>query len=306
MPFGWYAGSRSSASASTAPVSSCSATGRRSSSIPQRKPPGKESAMRLEAVFFDVDYTLYDMAQYVRGALLNVAQDLAGTCSGDWETLFVSLWEKWREVGSDYGHLFDDWLRSHGLFAESRLRACIDVYHAHQPALCLYPGVDDLLLDLRSRYRVGVITDGNLQGQRAKVDALDLGGKVDVIVYSAALSSSKPDASIFRYGLRVAGVAPERSVYVGDHPIRDIAGARRAGSLGVRVVTGEFSDLPDEPELGPTYRVDDLWPLPQVLAELETRDGGNGALSGIGIPLASRDRREDGDARSRAGRRPSD
>src|SRR5262245_10699324 len=306
MRFGWYVANRCSASASTAPVSSCSAIGLRSSSIRQRKPRGTESAMRVEAVFFDVDYTLYDMTQYVRGALAGVAQGVASSCSRDWETLFASLWGRWRAVGSDYGHLFDDWLRSHGLFAESRLRACIDVYHAHQPALSVYPGVDELLVDLRSRYCVGVITDGNLQRQRAKVDALDLGGKVDVIVYSAALSSSKPDASIFRYGLRVAGVAPERSVYVGDHPIRDIAGARRAGMLGVRVLTGEFSDLPDDPELGPTYRVDDLWHLPQVLAELETRDGGNGALSGIGIPLASRDRREDGDARSRAGRRPSD
>ena len=260
--------------------------------------------MRLEAVFFDVDYTLYDMAQYVRGALSNVAQDVAGSCSGDWETLFASLWGKWREVGSEYGHLFDDWLRSHGLFAESRLRACIDVYHAHQPALSLYPGVDELLVDLRSRYRVGVITDGNLQRQRAKVDALDLEGKVDLIVYSAALSSSKPDAGIFRHGLRLAGVAAERSVYVGDHPIRDIAGARRADMLSVRVLTGEFSHLPDDPELRPTYRVDELWHLPQVLAELETLDGGNAALSEIGILPGSRDRREDGDAGSRGGRRP--
>jgi len=260
--------------------------------------------MRVEAVFFDVDYTLYDMTQYVRGALSNVAQTVADSCSADWETLFASLWRKWREVGTEYGHLFDDWLRSHGLFAESRLRACIDVYHAHQPALSLYPGVDELLFDLRSRYRVGVITDGNLQGQRAKVDALDLEGKVDLIVYSAALSSSKPDAGIFRHVLSLAGVAPERSVYVGDHPIRDIAGARRAGMLSVRVLTGEFSDLPDDPELRPTYRVHDLWHLPQALAELETLPGGNSAMSEVGNPAVSRDRREDGDARSRDGRRP--
>ena len=262
--------------------------------------------MRVEAVFFDVDYTLYDMAQYVRGALSNVAQDVAATCSGDRETLFASLWGKWREVGSEYGHLFDDWLRSHGLLTESRLRACLEVYHAHQPALSLYPGVDELLVDLRSRYRVGVITDGNLQRQRAKVDALDLEGKVDLIVYSAALSLSKPDVGIFRYGLRLAGVAPDRSVYVGDHPIRDIAGARRAGMLGVRVLTGEFSHLPDDPELRPTYRVDDLWHLPQALAKLETLDRGNAALSEIGISPASPDRREDGDAGSPDGRRPCD
>src|SRR5262249_57991403 len=151
MRFGWCAASRSSASATIAPVSSCSAIGRRFSSIPQRRPAGTESVMRVEAVFFDVDYTLYDMAQYVRGALSNVARDVAASCSGDWETLFASLWGKWREVGSEYGHLFDDWLRSHGLFAESRLRDCIDVYHAHRTALSLYPGVDEPLLDLPSR-----------------------------------------------------------------------------------------------------------------------------------------------------------
>jgi putative hydrolase of the HAD superfamily len=262
--------------------------------------------MRVEAVFFDVDYTLYDMGQYVRGALLTVAQDVARACSGNCETLFASLWWRWREVGSEYGHLFDDWLHSHGLFAESRLRACVDVYHAHQPTLSLYPGADELLIDLRSRYRVGVITDGNLQMQRSKVDALDLEGKVDLIVYSAALSLSKPDAGIFRHSLRLAGVAPERSVYVGDHPTRDIAGARRAGMLGVRVLTGEFRHLPDDPGLRPVYRLDDLWHLPEVLAELEGLDGGNAARNETGIPPALPDRREDGDTGSRDGRRPRD
>ena len=45
------------------------------------------------------------------------------------------------------------------------------------------------------------------------------------------------------------------AVYVGDHPVKDIAGARRAGLKTVRLLRGEFRYMPDDPVFPPHRRI---------------------------------------------------
>src|SRR5258705_404491 len=99
----------------------------------------------IKAVFFDLDYTLYDMEQYLRGAYRDVARSIAEAVSGDADSLLRSLWAVWRRVGSDYGRLFDDWLVENGLFSQSMLQRCIATFHAHRPSLSTYPGLEATL-----------------------------------------------------------------------------------------------------------------------------------------------------------------
>ncbi len=225
--------------------------------------------MPVECVFFDLDYTLYDMQQYLRGAFRDVAQHVASRGGDDAEPLFASLWRRWRQVGSGYGRLFDDWLEAEGRTSQPLLDACLAVYRAHAPTLRLYPGAEALLTGLRRRYRLGLISDGHLHMQQSKLEALGLARGFDVIVYTAALGASKPDPAVFREALRRAGVAAERAVHVGDHPTRDVAGARRVGMRGVRVLTGEYRELPDDPELPPNAHVERLAELCGWLAAAE-------------------------------------
>jgi putative hydrolase of the HAD superfamily len=64
------------------------------------------------------------------------------------------------------------------------------------------------------------------------VDVLDRGGLAplfDGIVTSAQVGARKPEAAIFQCALRVAQIAPERAVHVGDSLLEDVEGARAAG-----------------------------------------------------------------------------
>jgi len=222
--------------------------------------------MMLRAVFFDLDYTLYDPWQYVGGALAQVATGVAQELSCADRPLAATLVEAWRTLGSDHDRLFDRWLEGHGLCSRERVEKCIGIFHAHRPAQMVpYRGVATMLRALQRQQRLGMVTDGEPRMQRAKLAALGLASCFEVIVYAGELSREKPHPEVFRRALETLGVRPEASVFVGDHPVRDIMGARRVGMRAIRVLTGEFRQLPDDPRWGPDHRLENLTDLPAVL-----------------------------------------
>jgi putative hydrolase of the HAD superfamily len=222
--------------------------------------------MRTRAVFFDLDYTLYDQWQYVAGALAQVASAFARELPPRPEAPADVLVRAWRTLGPDHDRLFDTWLEAHGLLSRERVQTCVAVFHAYRPArLTPYRGVTTIMRALKGRQRLGMITDGEPHMQRTKVAALGLAGWFDVIVYSGELARAKPDPEVFHQALQALDVRPEESVFVGDHPVRDIMGSRRIGMRAIRVLTGEFRHLPDDPRWGPNRRVQSFGELPAVL-----------------------------------------
>jgi putative hydrolase of the HAD superfamily len=51
----------------------------------------------------------------------------------------------------------------------------------------------------------------------------------DAILISAERGARKPDPAIFRLAAQELGVEPSSGWHVGDHPVNDIEGSRRAG-----------------------------------------------------------------------------
>lgn len=81
--------------------------------------------------------------------------------------------------------------------------------------------------------RLGIVTNGDGQQQRAKVAALALDVRFDVIVVSSEVGFPKPDPRIFDAAARGLGLRPERCLFIGDREDVDAIGARDAGMHGV-------------------------------------------------------------------------
>ena len=81
---------------------------------------------------------------------------------------------------------------------------------------------------LSHRYRLGVVSNfyGNLV---AVCREAGIGSFLSAAVDSAVVGRSKPHAAIFRAALERLQVDASESVFVGDSPERDMAGARRVG-----------------------------------------------------------------------------
>ena len=81
--------------------------------------------------------------------------------------------------------------------------------------------------------RIGVITNGDVDFQTMKTDAIGLTERVEHLVASGEVGVTKPDARIFHVARERFGVAPADALYVGDRLGTDAIGAARAGLRGV-------------------------------------------------------------------------
>lgn len=97
----------------------------------------------------------------------------------------------------------------------------------------LYPDVRPTLESLRGRgLRLGVISNFAWRLPEL-VRGLGLDGYFEQVLTSARAGYRKPRPEIFHQALAAVGARPETTLYVGDDPICDVAGARDAGLRSV-------------------------------------------------------------------------
>ena len=88
-----------------------------------------------------------------------------------------------------------------------------------------FPALDDLT-DAGLRLALVSNWSDKLPGL---LEALGLRRYFEVLAVSQVVGHDKPDARLFHHALARLDVAPERALHVGDHPVKDVAGARGAG-----------------------------------------------------------------------------
>ena len=120
---------------------------------------------------------------------------------GDHDRLFDALYERFTDVSS---------------------------YRLHPDALPVLDRLTetDLVLGLISNFE---------EWLQRLLEVLEVRQYFDVTVISGVEGVEKPDPRIFRIALERAGVSPEESVYVGDHPFFDVEAARRVGMVPVLI-----------------------------------------------------------------------
>lgn len=111
--------------------------------------------------------------------------------------------------------------------------AWFDAYLVHYESTWMLH--DDVLgcLEALRPARFGVITNGSLEFQTAKMDGVGLSPWIEHVIASGELGVAKPDAAIFAEACRVFEVEASGAVYVGDRLHTDAIGAARAGLRGV-------------------------------------------------------------------------
>jgi len=99
----------------------------------------------------------------------------------------------------------------------------------------LFPDALPALREMKVRgYRLGVVS--NWEGWLASLfERLGVAHLFDAIVVSGAEGVEKPDPAIFTIALERMGVAPERSVYVGDSLTHDVVPALSLGMGAVLI-----------------------------------------------------------------------
>jgi putative hydrolase of the HAD superfamily len=121
--------------------------------------------------------------------------------------------------------------------------------------------------------RFGIITNGELAFQAAKVARLALEGRIEHVIASNEVGASKPDPAIFRAALDRFGQtdAVPVAAYVGDRLHTDAVGAAKAGLVGIWLNRRGELLTPDDAAIARAAGVLEIRGLGQLPALLSTR-----------------------------------
>ena len=141
--------------------------------------------------------------------------------------------------------------------------------HVRLTNIRLFDDTLPTLKALRSRYHVGVVTNGagddHDDSQWSVLRHLGLLDLVDSVWISDEVGFRKPDPRLFEGALEEVGVDPSEGAHVGDSPEKDVAGANAAGLTSVLLWRGEGEVRVEGSQQRPTIVVCSLTKLPAAL-----------------------------------------
>jgi putative hydrolase of the HAD superfamily len=105
---------------------------------------------------------------------------------------------------------------------------------ARDAAICLFPDAFPTLEGLRDLgVRLGLITNGRGEDQRAKIERFALAPWFEFVVIEGEFGCGKPDARVYQHALAQLGLPPGEVWMVGDNLEWDVAAPQRLGIAGI-------------------------------------------------------------------------
>ena len=98
----------------------------------------------------------------------------------------------------------------------------------YEDSWSLYPDVLPCLEAL-SAYPLGVITNGDGNQQRQKLQRTGIAEYFTSVVISGDIGVAKPQREIFDRSAQELGLSPSELLFIGDNPHADVLGAIQAG-----------------------------------------------------------------------------
>ena len=141
--------------------------------------------------------------------------------------------------------------------AERALALFMEAYAEHHELTVVYPGVRDTLRWLRKQgVEMALITNKPERFVAPLLDQMKIGRYFRWIIGGDTLPQKKPDPAALLFVMKMAGVAPEQALFVGDSR-SDVQAAQAAGVKSVGLSYGYNHGRPIQEE-SPSLVLDDL------------------------------------------------
>ncbi|CAM4212992.1 HAD-IA family hydrolase [Bacillus albus] len=188
-------------------------------------------------MLFDLDDTLLDRDKAVDNFFLLVLEKCYEDVS---DTVKNTMLQKFKEYDKrEYG-ISDKTIVLESLFDEFAPKYRLphnyiqDFWNENFPkCFSIDQNTIHFLNQIKKQFKVGIITNGSTQRQKAKIINTNLNNYFDTIIISEEVGLSKPDKRIFELALNKLNAQPENTLFVGDDLEKDIAGPQNVNIKGV-------------------------------------------------------------------------
>ncbi len=223
----------------------------------------------IKAVVFDLDHTLFDRYATIRKIVPELREhfDLNDGVTDEFFAEELCYGDKhnvhkgWEGI---HKHLI-----SKGIFKTvPDFSEYTKILLAHFKNIAVkYDFAEPVLEELKNNgYKVGLITNGDPILQHKKLRMLELQDAFDEVIVSGETPYEKPQKEIFLMMADKLNITPDEMMYVGDHPLNDVDGARNAGCVPVWVKTTGTWIFPEIPK--PELQVERVTEIPGILKEI--------------------------------------
>ena len=227
----------------------------------------------IQLVLFDLDDTLFDHKKALCAAFTVLQQNYSEVHNIGLKDLVEA---HYKQVYTHYGDALDSrvaiqqnrrfrfarMLESVGvIMTDDELDRGFDLYiTAYHKYRRPTKGAAELLSQLKTKVKIGVVTNGLREIQHEKLEYLNLERFIDFLLTSEEVGVKKPNPDIFLRALQLAKASTANTLFVGDSWELDILGAYGVGiqsiwlnpskrlcpdpSITTEVATLELSNLP--------------------------------------------------------------
>ena len=178
----------------------------------------------VEVVIFDLDDTLYNEVDYVKSGYKKIS-DLFPSI----KNMYEQLWN----VFLNGGKAIDVVLNDNNLIKYKD--KCIDIYRNQIPNIKIDKKVLNLLNEIKPK-KLGMITDGRPEGQKAKIKALNIEELFDYIIITDELGGieyRKPNEKAFVLMKEFFNCDYNKMVYIGDNIKKDFIAPNKLGMKSI-------------------------------------------------------------------------
>jgi len=167
----------------------------------------------FKVFIFDLDDTLYSEVDYVKSGYKSIANNYPNI-----HNLYEELWNAFlkKEPAIDFV------LNKLGMISEKD--RFLSIYRNHIPNIELYPGVFEMLAEMHKNKKLGIITDGRVEGQKAKINSLKISNLFDKIIITdeiGGIEFRKPNKKAFMIMKEFFNCDYCQMCYIGDNIKKD-------------------------------------------------------------------------------------
>ena len=226
----------------------------------------------MKAIIFDLDNTLID---FIDRKKLVIQESVKAMIDAGINETFEKLHKEFSDFywkkGIEDQKIFQLFLKKkYGKIDYKVLAHAIIVYRQVNSGLLRpYPGTKRLLISLKKRYKLAVLSDAPKLSAYLRLFSVGLDDFFDLIISKDDVKVTKPNKKGFLEVAKRLKISPSDCIMVGDMPDKDMIGAKQ---IGMKTIFAEYGNLKNKNTKHSDYIAKNIMDIEKITLDIDARN----------------------------------